>query len=43
MMSICLSIDGLDVTSIESAAGDWIDDVDGLARRNSRTETVMMS
>ena len=41
MMSICLSIDGLDVTSIESATGDWIDESAALARhRFPSTETL---
>lgn len=41
MTSICLSIDGLNVTSVESAAGDWIDDAAALARhRFPSTETL---
>ena len=40
MMSVCLSIDGLNVTSIESAAGDWVDDPAALAsHRFPGTET----
>lgn len=40
MMSICLSIDGLNATSIETAAGDWIDDLAALAsHRFPGTET----